>query len=168
MAISAASYAVGNPVYRGGSFAPTMGTVDPMGYVERSLNQPSDARSGLAEAALRRMSSMGANTPVGLGGPTPSAAKGNSNPDMPALNLSALSNVMGQPAPPDFPIIPTVRDAVRARMGPDGTYRLDVRQLQEQVAHAHDYASAAQRALSAMQPIPSVPSMPNGGMSNAQ
>ena len=49
------SYSVGNRVYNGASSAPTRGTVDPMGYVERSLNNPSSSRSGLAEAALRRM-----------------------------------------------------------------------------------------------------------------
>ena len=53
--MAASSYLVGNRVYKGASNAPTRGTVDPMGYVERSLNNPSQKRSGLAAAALRRL-----------------------------------------------------------------------------------------------------------------
>lgn len=57
MAISRSSYSVGNRVYRGGSSAPTQGTVDPMGYIDRELNNmASQQRSGLAAAALRRLS----------------------------------------------------------------------------------------------------------------
>lgn len=54
-------YLTGNRVYRGGSSAPTMGTVDPQGYVERELRkrmllqEPSQTRSGLAQAALQRI-----------------------------------------------------------------------------------------------------------------
>lgn len=55
MAISRGSYSVGNRVYRGGSSAPTQGTVDPMGYIDRELNNPSQRRSGIAQEALRRM-----------------------------------------------------------------------------------------------------------------
>lgn len=54
--MSTSSYSVGNRVYRGGSSAPTVGTVDPMGYIERELNKVADSRSGLAAAALRRQS----------------------------------------------------------------------------------------------------------------
>lgn len=52
----------GAPIYRGASNAPTRGTVDPMGYVNRSLGMSpvgadglSDKRSGLAQAALNRL-----------------------------------------------------------------------------------------------------------------
>lgn len=53
-------YLVGNRVYRHGSHAPTMGTVDPTGYVERELRKRmldpiSQTRSGLASAALQRL-----------------------------------------------------------------------------------------------------------------
>lgn len=80
MAISESSYAVGNRIYRGASSAPTRGTVDPMGYIERSLM---DSRSGLAEAALRRLqpgaqqSSPSGATPqsAGYGTPAPAPAQ---------------------------------------------------------------------------------------------
>lgn len=55
MAISPESYGRGQPVYSNGSHAPTSGTVDPTGYIERGLNNPSDSRSGLAQAALSRL-----------------------------------------------------------------------------------------------------------------
>lgn len=157
MAISPMSYAVGNRVYRGGSSAPTMGTVDPEGYVDRSLNAPSDRRSGLAAAALRRLGgSNGAQSrqlsPAGMA---------NAAQTVPVPDLSSILSGNNDPA---MSSIPTVRDAVRARMAPDGTYRLNVRQLQDQVAHAHDYSSAAQRALAAMTPLPSVQAM--NGTSN--
>lgn len=62
MAISASSYSVGNRVYRGGSSAPTQGTVDPSGYIDRELNNvASQQRSGLAQAALRRLKGPGAS-----------------------------------------------------------------------------------------------------------
>ncbi len=54
-------YLAGNRVYRHGSSAPTRGTVDPSGYVERELRnrmlsqEPSQSRSGLAQAALQRL-----------------------------------------------------------------------------------------------------------------
>lgn len=49
-------YAAGNKVYNGGSSAATRGTVDPQGYVERSLRQRnSNRRSGHAAAAMRRL-----------------------------------------------------------------------------------------------------------------
>jgi len=54
-------YLMGSPVYRAASNAPTRGTVDPMGYINRSLASPvggdglSDRRSGLAQAALSRL-----------------------------------------------------------------------------------------------------------------
>src|SRR5690349_9290519 len=61
-----ADYLVGRPVYRAASNAPTRGTVDPMGYIDRQLNSRSfaspvggdgfsDKRSGLAQAALQRL-----------------------------------------------------------------------------------------------------------------
>lgn len=55
MAISDTSYGRGDTVYSNGSHAPTQGQVDPTGYVERSLNKPSNSRSGLASAALDRL-----------------------------------------------------------------------------------------------------------------
>jgi len=54
-------YLAGNRVYRGASNAPTRGTVDPMGYINRSLasavggDGQSDQRSGLAQAAMQRI-----------------------------------------------------------------------------------------------------------------
>lgn len=62
--MSEAAYSVGNRVYNGGSNAPTRGTVDPMGYIDREMNKPgstgpSDSRSGLAAAALRRLQGIG-------------------------------------------------------------------------------------------------------------
>lgn len=54
-------YLAGNKVYRHGSSAPTRGTVDPTGYVDRELRKrmipqdPSQARSGLAAAAMQRL-----------------------------------------------------------------------------------------------------------------
>lgn len=59
MAISPESYGRGQTVYGNGSHAPTSGTVDPSGYIDRSLNNPSDSRSGLAAAALDRLSGNG-------------------------------------------------------------------------------------------------------------
>lgn len=56
-----ADYLVGRRVYNGGTNAPTRGTVDPMGYIDRELNM-AGSRSGLASAALRRMSSAAAPT----------------------------------------------------------------------------------------------------------
>lgn len=55
MAISEESYGRGNTVYSNGSQAPTRGTVDPTGYIKRSLAAPSQSRSGLAAAAVDRL-----------------------------------------------------------------------------------------------------------------
>ena len=59
-------YLTGNRVYRHGSSAPTVGRVNPSGYVERELRkkrmfapmEPSQSRSGFAQAALQRLSGM--------------------------------------------------------------------------------------------------------------
>lgn len=48
-------YLGGDTVYGSGRSSPTSGTVDPMGYIERELNKPSQTRSGLAQAALSRL-----------------------------------------------------------------------------------------------------------------
>lgn len=48
-------YLAGNPVYNGGSSMPTAGTVDPMGYIGRGINQQSQKRSGIAAAALSKL-----------------------------------------------------------------------------------------------------------------
>lgn len=48
------SYAAGKNVYRGGSPVATMGQVNPMGYVDRELN---NRRSGLAQNMLQNMGS---------------------------------------------------------------------------------------------------------------
>lgn len=55
-------YLAGSRVYRAASNAPTRGTVDPMGYINRSLGMSpvggdglSDKRSGLAQLALQRL-----------------------------------------------------------------------------------------------------------------
>jgi hypothetical protein len=71
-------YLAGNKVYRSGSSAPTMGTVDPSGYVERELrnrNMQSQTRSGLAAAALDRLRTMG-RSPVGESLHPPGQANG--------------------------------------------------------------------------------------------
>ena len=114
-----------------------------MGYIDRSLNQPSDTRSGLAQAALRRLDGGGDNGVASGAGPQVTGA--------PLPDPAGMADFLGGGPPP----VPTVRDGMRARMAPDGSYRVDVRQLQEQVATAHDFASAAQRMLEGMQPIPS-------------
>ena len=71
-------YLTGNRVYRHGSSAPTMGTVDPTGYVERELRKRnmletmSQRRSGLADAALQRLQgSTGMFSPGGVTSPPP-------------------------------------------------------------------------------------------------
>lgn len=46
------SYGAGNKVYRGGSNVATMGKVDPMGYVNRELN---NRRSQMAQGMLQKM-----------------------------------------------------------------------------------------------------------------
>lgn len=46
-------YSAGKNVYRGGSNVATMGQVDPIGYVNRELN---NRRSQLAQGMLQRMS----------------------------------------------------------------------------------------------------------------
>lgn len=86
--MSVASYLVGRPIYRAASNAPTRGTVDPMGYINRALGMSpvggdgfSDKRSGLAQAALNRLRKarggvagighspmMGVNGQFGIGG----------------------------------------------------------------------------------------------------
>lgn len=55
-------YLTGSRVYRASSNAPTRGTVDPMGYINRSMGMSpvggdgfSDKRSGLAQLALQRL-----------------------------------------------------------------------------------------------------------------
>lgn len=45
-------YAAGQKIYGTGSYAPTVGTVDPSGYVDRGISQ---SRSGLAAAALNKL-----------------------------------------------------------------------------------------------------------------
>lgn len=59
---TASTYQVGRPIYRASSNAPTRGTVNPMGYIDRNLGMSpvgrdgmSDKRSGLAAAALQRL-----------------------------------------------------------------------------------------------------------------
>lgn len=69
--MSQAAFAAGRKVYGSGSYAPTRGTVDPSGYVERSMQQN---RSGLASAAMRRLQGglpgQGQGQPLmGAGGP---------------------------------------------------------------------------------------------------
>lgn len=49
-------YAAGTNVYRGGSNVATMGPVNPMGYVNRELN---NRRSGMAQSMLQNMSNKG-------------------------------------------------------------------------------------------------------------
>jgi hypothetical protein len=49
-------YAAGKNVYRGGSNVATMGQVDPIGYVNRELN---NRRSQLAQGMLKNLTSNG-------------------------------------------------------------------------------------------------------------
>lgn len=69
MAGPVTNYSVGNSVYGGGSPQATQGTVDPSGYIDRSLNT-SQSRSGLAQAAISRLQGQGG----ALNGTPPSAA----------------------------------------------------------------------------------------------
>ena len=55
MAAPVTNYSAGNNIYGSGSAQATMGTVDPTGYIDRSLNNPSQSRSGLAQAAIQRL-----------------------------------------------------------------------------------------------------------------
>lgn len=132
MAISQESYGRGQPVYSNGSHAPTTGTVDPSGYIDRSLNNPSDSRSGLAAAALDRLSGNGSMpqqspgvlplgdvttltiTPTGQlipNAPQPSQAEVGSM--QPALDSSALSG-MGAPNVPT--LVPPLMQAALSRL----------------------------------------------------
>jgi hypothetical protein len=103
-------YLMGNPVYRGASNAPTRGTVDPMGYINRSLASPvggdgmSDKRSGLAQAALMRLQGMQA--PNGGGGGNsqqPPPPHPETVPNAPLPNLGFTVSPTGQliPTHPD-------------------------------------------------------------------
>lgn len=51
--MATAPYSTGNRVYRGTSFAPHLGTLNPTGYITRGIRQ-SRQRSGLAAAALAK------------------------------------------------------------------------------------------------------------------
>lgn len=53
--VALADYLAGRRVFRGSSFAPQFGAMlDPTGYVNRGIQNPTQNRSGLAAAALRR------------------------------------------------------------------------------------------------------------------
>lgn len=107
MAISEQSYARGNPVYGSGSSAPTRGTVDPTGYVDRSLNAPSQKRSGLAQAALERLQGVG-NSDSSIGGGY-SAGTSNSQGVLPLGDVKTLSiSPTGQMIPDNGIVNPIV------------------------------------------------------------
>lgn len=123
MAISRASYSTGNRVYNGGSSQPNLGTVDPMGYIDRSLNQPSQTRSGIAAAALRRLS----------GTSTPGSESG-----APAPKINTIGGQVGDvgaPAP-----APGVTAPVTLTMSPSG--KLSAPKLNSATALPFDADSA--------------------------
>lgn len=114
-------YLVGNRIYRGASNAPTRGTVDPMGYIDRSLASPvggdgmSDKRSGLAQAAMARLQGGGQqnqppplhpeatpNAPVSLGFTV--SRTGQLIPNHPDPVGKTVSSVMGMNAPQPQPV----------------------------------------------------------------
>jgi hypothetical protein len=152
MAVSQSSYSVGDRVYRGTSSAPNLGTVDPMGYIDRALTNARSNRSGLAQAALRRMEGTVPNS-------SSVSQPGGSRSPSPATESSSLlaSAPIGEAIPP----VPTVQQSVKSRMRPDGTYLVSVPQLKQQVTQMADMAAAAQRMLNQMQPPPPV-GAPNG------
>lgn len=98
-------YLAGNPVYRGGSNAPTMGTVDPTGYIDRELNNPSQTRSGIAEAALARLK---------VPNQDPDAAAPTTPLPNPTATINFIISPTGQliPAPP----LPDASDAINPMM----------------------------------------------------
>lgn len=104
-----ARYAVGNRVYRGGSSAPTRGTVDPMGYVEREL---SNKRSKLAAAALRRTESakktMTTRTPTPVAKPKPIAVP--PKPKPPVVSKTGALKPKPVAAPKPLPFDPQGSD----------------------------------------------------------
>lgn len=65
---SISSFLGGSRVYRGGLPNPNSGTVDPSGYITRSLNQ-SNRRSGLAATALRLQQQRSNITPGNIAAP---------------------------------------------------------------------------------------------------
>lgn len=93
MAGPVANYSAGNAVYNGGSPQATQGTVDPTGYIDRSLNNPSQSRSGLAQAAIQRL-----QAPTGALGPGPQEA-----PPATAASYGAQpsQSVLGSNSPAD-------------------------------------------------------------------
>lgn len=123
-------YAAGTPVYRGGSSAATMGRVDPMGYIDRSLNQVANPSPLAASAALRQRTSPTSYTPrVFTGAPAtglPSTASG---------GIKAITGPY-QPTIPPHTTTPT------------GQIILDPDLLLQQQAAQNDYNNqAAQLAL---------------------
>lgn len=119
-------YLTGNKVYRGGSSAPTMGTVDPMGYIDREINKrsnmlsdPSQTRSGLAQAALQRLGTLTPSNPdtygpqpTGTGSELSGAALGSGFNNAPIIHGTPTAQTLTPglqshiPAPP--PPKPTV------------------------------------------------------------
>lgn len=95
-------YLAGNPIYRGASNAPTRGTVDPMGYINRSLASPvggdgmSDKRSGLAQAALMRLQGMQASGGQGGQQQEPPPLHPETIPNAPLPNLGFTVSPTGQ------------------------------------------------------------------------
>jgi hypothetical protein len=106
------SYLVGNRVYRGASNAPTRGTVDPMGYINRSIASPvggdgmSDKRSGLAQAALMRLQGMqgpqqGSGSNSQQQGPPPIHPEATPNAPVPGLGFTVSPTGQLIPTHPD-------------------------------------------------------------------
>lgn len=117
-------YLTGNPIYRGASNAPTRGTVDPMGYINRSLASPvggdgmSDKRSGLAAAALTRLQGMPPSSNSGGQQQMPPPVHPEATPNAPLPNLGFTVSRTGQliPSHPD-PVGQTV-SAVTGSLNP--------------------------------------------------
>lgn len=97
--MSVQDYSVGRRVYNGASNAPTRGTVDPSGYIDRELNKPSQSRSGLAAAALRRVNGgqapAQAQTP-----PPPGGMQGSPMQGGPPVGMDPMQPLQGGPPAP--------------------------------------------------------------------
>lgn len=145
----AGSYAAGNDVYGGGSPQATMGTTDPSGYVDRSLNNPSSSRSGLAQAAISRLQSANAGPATGAAsyGGTPIGQNGANDP--------ATMAMQGQQAPvgaiPQVKITPlNVNPTGQISLPPSQSLPLDA-DLSSQTVTQTEAANAQLAAMAAQE-----------------
>lgn len=112
--MNAQDYSVGRRVYNGASNAPTRGTVDPSGYIDRELNKPSQSRSGLAAAALRRVN--GGQPPAQAQTPPPAGGM-QAGPTQPPVGDPIMQQPMQGPPSP-LMMSPTGKISASASMFP--------------------------------------------------